>query len=399
MHIAVIAPADPREFASDLTRTGDVSRDEIPVGLGGVPVNALVRSLLDLGHRVTLFTASTGATSVWRADGPLLRVVVVPFRVRPRSRALDFFRRERRALAAEIARCDADVFHAHWTYEFALAAIDAGAEPLVVTAHDAPLTVLRHLPDPYRLLRLALALRVRLRARTLTAVSPYLATSWRRQMLYASPIAIVPNPIPTLATAARTQPAGPVILDLADASRLKNVTALLRAFPSVRTRHPGAQLRLAGGGLGPHDALAGWAANTGLAAGVHFLGTLTRAEVARELAGATVFCHPSLEEAQPMCLLEAMSARVPVVAGERSGGVPWTLFGGEAGMLVDVTSPKSIGAALTALIDSPERSAECAERAFELVTARFAPATIAARYLEVYAGAMAAGASRRRVSA
>ena len=42
-----------------------------------------------------------------------------------------------------------------------------------------------------------------------------------------------------------------------------------------------------------------------------------------------------------MVLIEAMAMGVPVVAGEKSGGVPWVLKDG-GGLLVNVTDVKSI---------------------------------------------------------
>lgn len=385
MHIGIVAPANPAEFSADLTIAS-----EFPEGMGGVPVNGLIRALLDLGHRVSLFTASPDLTAVWKASGPMLSIVAVPYRRRPRDRARDFFRRERRALAEEIRKSDADVFHAHWTYEFALACIDAKARPLVVTAHDAPLTILRHLPDRYRFVRLLMAFRARLSIRNLTAVSPYLASRWRKEMLFVSPISVISNPIPPLQTQRRGETSDIIILDIADSSARKNVRALLEAFPGVRQDFPSTQLRLAGVGLGSNDQLAEWAQTQGLSDGVEFLGPLSRERVSVELSSATVFCHPSLEESQGICLLEAMNARVPVVAGSMSGGVSWTLFDGDGGVLVDVESPEAIGQALRSIINSPIESMNLADRAFELANARYAPTSIATQYLDAYSSVILA---------
>ena len=54
---------------------------------------------------------------------------------------------------------DPDIVHAHWTYEFALGAIESRV-PTVVTAHDAPLSILRLNPTPYRLARTVMAWQV-----------------------------------------------------------------------------------------------------------------------------------------------------------------------------------------------------------------------------------------------
>jgi glycosyltransferase involved in cell wall biosynthesis len=380
MHIAVVGPSDPAEFVADLA-TGE----DFPKGMGGTPVNGLVRSLLDLGHKVSLITASPGLDSIWRANGPSLSIVAVPYRTRARHRALDFFHHERAAMAKEIAQCDADVYHAHWTYEFALACIDAGVKPLLVTAHDAPLTILKHLPDPYRLIRALIAFRVRLSIRHLTAVSPYLAGRWRREMLFRRHIAEIANSIPQLEFPERPEANHAVILDVANSSGLKNVKALLRAFPTVREIHPDAELRLVGGGLGRGDDMELWALENGLAAGVHFLGPLSRIEIGRQFAEATVFCHPSLEESQGICFLEAMSALVPVIGGSESGGVPWTLFQGEAGTLVDVSVPSDIAQAILNVVGDTEKSRLTAEHALGLLNSRFSPMVVARQYLAEYA--------------
>ena len=51
-----------------------------------------------------------------------------------------------------------------------------------------------------------------------------------------------------------------------------------------------------------------------------------------------ILVHPALEESFGMTLVEAMARKVPVIAGQSSGAVPWVLSGGEAGLLVDVSS-------------------------------------------------------------
>jgi glycosyltransferase involved in cell wall biosynthesis len=212
------------------------------------------------------------------------------------------------------------------------------------------------MPDAYRLIRTAMAIRVRFAIRELTVVSSYLADRWRKEMLYRRPIAVIANIVPAL-----PPPANPssvrnrwVVLDVATDSRLKNVRTLIHAFATVLKKYPQAELRLVGPGLGAVDAIADWARSCRLDANVTFVGSLDRARIADEYARASIFCHPSLEEAQPLALLEALDAGLVVIGGESSGGVPWTLFGGRAGILVDVTSASAIADGISdamALVD------------------------------------------------
>jgi glycosyltransferase involved in cell wall biosynthesis len=225
MRITVAGPANVSEFAAHLT-----AARPFPQSMGGTPVNALVLGLLGLGHHVSLVTGSQGITDNWHSHGPNLNVTVVPFRKRARNRALDFFAAERRGLAEAIAASQPDIIHAHWTYEFALAAIDSKTAPVLVTAHDAPLAILRHTPDPYRLIRTVMAYQVRLKTQNLTAVSPYLAHRWKWQMGYLRPISVIPNPLPTLALSTSSRSSSPVVLGVGNDSRLKNFRVLLSAF-------------------------------------------------------------------------------------------------------------------------------------------------------------------------
>ncbi|MFD1720173.1 glycosyltransferase family 4 protein [Amnibacterium endophyticum] len=369
----------------------------MPSGLNGTTVNQLVRSLLDLGHRVTLITAGSSRRETWRAERGRLSVVVVPYRARARARFLDQYRQERRALAAEAARVDADVFHVHWTYEFAAGALASKRRPLLVTAHDSPWTILRTVPDLYRLGRLVLALRVRPRIRRLTAVSPYLAERWRSTMFYRRPIRIVPNAVPQLRidVAARDLDGPLVLLEIADDSKRKNIPGLLEAFSLVRQALPDARLRLIGAGLEDGGPLAATARANGLAEGVAFLGTMDRRDVAAELGAATLFVHASLEESQGLCMLEALQAGLAVVAGADSGGVAWTMLDGEAARLVDVKDPRAFADAVLMLHADRGEQRRLVEAGQAALATRYAPEVVAGEYLQAYAAAIDDHAARR----
>jgi L-malate glycosyltransferase len=352
----------------------------MPLGLGGIPVTLLAEALVNRGHEVHVVTVSSEVSAPWHSARGALSVTVVPFRARARDRARDLFRREVLGLSDALGEQPHDVVHAHWTYEFALAA-QRGREPVVVTAHDAPFTVLRHHHDLYRLIRLSMAVRTRVRTHHLTAVSPYLAARWHRQMVYRHPIAIVPNISPFEPRREHSRPDGVHIVDIADASRLKNVPTLLRAFARIRQEVPDADLTLVGGGLGTDEACATGARAEGLATGVRFLGILSRDRVRAELARATMMVHASLEEGQPVSLLEALAWGLPIVAGRDSGGCAWTLDDGAAGTLVDVADPQAIANAVIA--ESNQRRSE-PEVGWKLLDTRYSADAVARSYERVY---------------
>jgi len=380
--VVLVGPLSPQDV-SDLLTGRDKRHAEQLQGYRGIPVSELARALLGRGVEVQAVTTSTEVDEPLTFDGDNFRLSVQPARPRARHRALDLFRQERKGLAKAIRESDAPVIHAHWTYEFAWAAEGAG-RPVVVTAHDAPLTILRHIHDPYRTLRTIMAYRVRLKVRHLTAVSPYLAKQWRRQMLYRRPIAIVPNIAPTLAPARKQEVSERrLVIDVADAGSRKNVDILIEAFAHVHRAFPDATLALIGHGLGERDPVAGrvGAYPPGT---VQLLGPVDRATVAAKLAEAAVFAHPSLEECCSMAVLEAMNANVPVVAGLRSGGTPWILEGGRAGVLVDERDPQSLARGITQLLADPQYSAELSVKAAARISAVFSPEAVVNAYLDCY---------------
>lgn len=380
MRIAILGPAAPKELCAHYGL--NVGTEGPPAGLGGTPINSLINALLSDGHSVTLITTSPDISERWSTHNSALEIVVVPQRARARKRALDFFAMERREMAKALSEREVDVVHAHWAYEFGWVGVTSG-RPALLTVHDAPFTILKHMPNLYRLVRLAMAFRVRAKASRVTAVSPYLALQWRKQLQFRKQVEVIPNITPELPRAGR--PAGHLLLvEVADASRRKNVRMLLRAFQIVRRHTPDAELRLIGGGLDTHSEMAQWARQNDLTGGVKLVGFQTRLEIAKHLSEATIFCHAALEESQPMCLLEAMTIGVPIIAGRTSGGVAWTLDGGDAGELVDVSSAESIASAIMYLGDNPAARNRYVDKGKRLVATRYSAKTISKAYLEEY---------------
>ncbi len=384
MHIAITGPCSPERL------THHLYPDHVPAalaypGFGGTSVTQLVDALVGLGHRVTVVTTGEPGAEPARFVGERLEVVCSSRRS-PGAAIRDGYRWERRDLSAAIRESAADLVNSHWTYEFALAAQDSGLMHLT-TAHDAPVTILRHAKDAYRTARLLVAARVRASISELSCVSPDLAGRWRREMLYRRPIRIIPNPIPMdVQTAQRAPSAHPTLLEVADSSPWKNVKNLLRAAAQVRRKRPDLETRLVGHGLHDTGELAAWARRKGLAEGVKFLGPLDRASVRREYATAWLFVHASLQESFGMSVLEAACCGVPALGGAHSGAVPFVLGKGRAGWLADVKDPDALAARIGELIASGPPQMRPGAKEWLQVT--FAPPTIAQAYVDWYLTAL-----------
>jgi glycosyltransferase involved in cell wall biosynthesis len=207
-------------------------------------------------------------------------------------------------------------------------------------------------------------------------------------MRYRRPIHVIPNPIPEdVGGLSRAPDPDPVILDIGNDTRLKNMSSLIRAFPLVRKDLPRARLRLVGPGTDAGGDLAMWAASQGLDHHVSFLGELSRHQILDEYRRAWVLAHASLEEACPMVLLEALGAGVPAVGGSRSGGVPYVLEWGRRGVLTDVADPARFAEAIAGtLMGGPLAVPGGSDH-----LARFEPRHVADRYTAWYAETLDAG--------
>lgn len=90
------------------------------------------------------------------------------------------------------------------------------------------------------------------------------------------------------------------------------------------------------------------------------------ADPRRFLSRMSVFALPSLTEGLPLALLEAMRARVPIVASQ-VGGIPEVLDHGGCGVLIERASAQALAGAVERLMANPAERQAFVERA----TARF----------------------------
>ena len=370
---------------------GDRDPATLPRGLGATPVTLLARGLLRRGHELVIATLEHIDHELV-LEGPQLRLCLAPHRDRHYGR--DGQRAERRALEATMRREAPDLVHAHWTYEYALAALRSGL-PTLVTVHDWAPTILRMLPDPYRAVRLGMAVSTLARARHLTTVSPHIAGHLRR---VGRRPAVVPNGLEDAAFdgAPRKLAAdAPLLLSINDGFRpWKNMQTLLRAYHQVRGALPGARLVLVGqdheaGGLAQQ-----WADAAGLSEGVEFVGPVPYPRVRELLAGADLLVHPSLEESFGMVVLEAMAQGLPVVGGASSGAVPWVTGYGRGGLLVDVRDPAAIAGAVLGLVDDAEHWTALSRGAHEHAWEQFRMERVVDGYLAAYGELATRGAQR-----
>ena len=360
--------------------------DRLPSGPGGPSVDLLSRELVRRGRRLLVATLDPTVDDEVIVEGPNLKVCVGPYRD---NRAHDFFAVERAYLIRVLRRERPELVHAHWTYEYALAAQRSGI-PHVITAHDAPLNILRLNFIPYRIARTLMAYRVLSRARRVVSVSPYVATHLSRFMLYRGRREVISNGVAESLFASRLETrtrSGPLTYASINWGwgRRKNAEVAIEAYALARRVHPESRLIMFGPGYGPGEEAERWASAHGLADGIQFAGEQPYLSLMDRLSREVdVLVHPALEEAQGMVLIEAMTLGIPTIAGEASGGTRWTLDEGRAGILVDVSDPGAVAGAMVGLADAQEREI-WGQRGLELAARRYHIRHVADAYERVYA--------------
>jgi glycosyltransferase involved in cell wall biosynthesis len=261
--------------------------------------------------------------------------------------------------------------------------------PKILTVHDAAYEYARigwrwHLGTiAFKARWIANTLAILRKFDHIIAVSPFVEDYLRLRHRFHGEIRVIPNAIPPLPKAIRVVENFPKSGRLTFGSyggsdRLKNVGAALEAFIMVRSKLPGSRLVIFGEGWSRYGA---WDADSS----IETRGSVRHDNFLRCLASEIdVWVHPSRIEAHPITICEAIQAGCPVIAGRSSGGVPWTLDYGRAGLLVDIEDPEKIAEAMLEVVRNRERAIALVSYGRRMLLDRFSPDRILAMHLQYY---------------
>jgi glycosyltransferase involved in cell wall biosynthesis len=132
----------------------------------------------------------------------------------------------------------------------------------------------------------------------------------------------------------------------------KGVHILFEALSAVIRDYPNAVLSIVGSGPLERD-LKKLANRIGLTSHVVFLGRRRHDELPTIMHEADLFVFPSLSEAMPRAVLEAMAMELPVIA-TRVGGIPEMIEAGVTGVLVRPASTIELTEAIVWILHHPE---------------------------------------------
>ena len=277
-----------------------------------------------------------------------------------------------------------DLVHTHLGYADALGGLAARSLglPAVSTLHQTEFTGDQHDRRKERWFAL-----VRRRCdRRIVAVSDaardaYLATGWDRpERVVRVHNGLASTPAPGAGAAIRSElglAPGDVVAGMTCVPRprmghLEAVTALASLEPHVKLLVLGegpaiADVRRAAGPLGDRVVLAGY-----------------RSDVMACLDAMDLLLQPSLTDALPTTLIEAMAAGVPVIASA-VGGIPELVVDGETGMLLGAPpDPETLANAIAGLVADPRTRARMGAAARERFARRFSATAWASATRAVY---------------
>jgi glycosyltransferase involved in cell wall biosynthesis len=177
------------------------------------------------------------------------------------------------------------------------------------------------------------------------------------------------------------QPESRVVVTVSVLRPGKGIDVLLRSIPSIVARVPDAYFLIVGDG----PLRAEWeeiARSIGVADRVRWAGY--RRDVDAILTGCDLFVLPSLQDAFPTVLLEAMAAGLPAVASA-TGGIPEIVEPEETGVLVPPGDWQQLATAIADLLPDPARTARMRRCAQLIAEQRFSTKAWIARLEDLYA--------------
>lgn len=144
----------------------------------------------------------------------------------------------------------------------------------------------------------------------------------------------------------------PVGLTIGTLGRHKGTPQLLEAISRLRCK--GVEIGWVFVGMGDIAAYKQRAEELQIADRVLFTGPISDDIKWQYLKNADFFCLPSDAEGQPISILEAMAAELPVIATE-VGSIPEVIAGGETGYVIPVDDDKALEQAILAVLSTDRR--------------------------------------------
>jgi glycosyltransferase involved in cell wall biosynthesis len=203
---------------------------------------------------------------------------------------------------------------------------------------------------------------------------------------------VIPNVIDSSTLPYRERPRlEPRLLSARNLERHYGVEVIVRAFAQIRNRFPQATLVVAGYGR-DEQRLRALASSLGCQ-GIRFAGRQEPHQMGALYGAADIVVNASIVDNQPVSVLEAFAAGLPVVSTS-TGDLEHMIGANERGLIVPSADPEAMAAAVVSLLDDPVRALEMVRRARRMLETHTWP-RVSAAWRAVYEGQTVAGSAER----
>ena len=364
-------------------------------------VNNLVLSYLKAGHQVCIFTIDSDAkdTKLFKNDNITLYVIggrtsFIFFNYFPSLQRL-----ARRIIPfIELEKDNLDVLHAHWCYQYALAAIPfANTMNVFCTIRDiAPVIFKNMILDwkPFHVLnKIYWAYKWKVFNYVLSCKEVHFIGNSEYTKNYFKArypdrdISLIYNSIDEskILDVPKSDNKEKVFISIAadvDDKR-KNIFTLIKAFSLLKNRYSDAKLLIVGH-YRKEQGVYNKSKKYGLLNGVYFVGQINYIELLSVLDSACCMVHPALEETFGNTIIEAMARCIPVIGGNNSGAVPYILAEGKCGFVCDVFSEEDIYSMMLKVIEDKDKTKQVINNATLRLKEKYTNFVIGQQHIDLY---------------
>lgn len=389
MKIAFVSPFKP-SVVSDFLDNKDVP----DIHKSSTALSLIVKGLVESGNEVVVYTYCREKRPYTRLEGKGITIHIISSYSCIKGSIIfsRFYMVNRLRDLIEKDIDTIDIIHAHWTYDYALAASHFSSKvPVLCTVRDwCPKIIKMQNNIPmllYWIVSWCIFKIVMRKKINFVANSDYIRHNVETY-LNKSNIPVIYNCIDVnkYKNNSVSTPRNPIFVSISQNAdyKLKNIDNLLKAFRIVHSEYPNSVLRLVGRGFEIGSEFYNKWGPTGLLEGVELLGYVDHDQLIELIHGSSCLVHPSLEESFGNTLLEGIACKIPVIGGDKSGAVPYVLGHGEYGILCDVKNPSDIAKAMIRTIEDITMTVKKVNLAYNYLCRNFDMRVIISKHMSLY---------------
>lgn len=337
---------------------------------GYTVVDSSVTCLLEDPRITHIFLVSlvNNAKDTIKVHQGKLTVFLVPQRQAPRSKIVDFWRKERHLISnlCEKVGHEVDFVMSHWIYEYSLAVPRSLTRKLVIVQHDSPLIVSLLAPSVMRLSKVLMAFATRIKHSKANFASVSLETRNRTRwelFLFKEQV-LLPNVDTVTVRKLRKIQREKYILYIGNISFLKGAENAIRSFLRLSNEFTEFKLFLVGDGLDVHSRLY---RKYGGNPSIIWFGKLSHSDCLDMIERSSLVINTSRHESFGMTCLEALALGTKFISRHPLSSFTEITSGS---LLAEVCNTKNFQQRLETLLRKPY-SALQQERSREMITRKF----------------------------